>query len=78
MASGAVWVTPWNEPANTSVAPNSPSARPHASAAPESRLGNATGQATRPNVRASLAPSVREASSSERSRVENAAWAWRR
>ena len=38
---------PRNEPANISVAPNSPSARPHASARPAIRLGPAAGIATR-------------------------------
>ena len=67
MASGAVWVTPRKDPANISVAPNSPSARPQASAMPATRPGIAAGMATRANVRASDAPSVREASIQDRS-----------
>ena len=47
MASGTVWVTPRNEPANISVAPNSPSARPSASAVPAASPGIATGIITR-------------------------------
>ena len=43
MASGTVWVMPRNEPANISVAPNSPSARPQASASPATRPGPAPG-----------------------------------
>ena len=62
IASGAVCVTPRKLPANISVAPNSPSARPQASARPVPSDGSASGTATRPNVRASEAPSVREAS----------------
>ena len=58
----AVCVMPRNEPANISVAPNSPSARPHASARPAARPGRATGTATRTNAAASLEPSVRDAS----------------
>ena len=77
IASGAVWVTPWNDPAKISVAPNSPSALPHASAPPVTRPGIATGTATRANVRASEAPSVRDASSQRGSSASNDAWAWR-
>ena len=78
IASGAVCVMPWNEPAKTSVAPNSPSARPQASAVPAARPGIAAGIATRANVRASPEPSVREAWSHVGSTASNAAWAWRR
>src|SRR3954452_10504141 len=59
MASGTVCVIPRNEPANISVAPNSPSARPHASASPAAMPEPAPGLATRRNVRASEAPGVR-------------------
>ena len=78
MASGTVWVTPRKDPANISVAPNSPSARPQASARPAISPGSAAGIATRANVVASPAPSVREASSHVRSRALKAASAWRR
>ena len=78
MASGTVCVMPWNEPANISVAPNSPSARPSASAVPATSPGIAVGIATRANVRAGDAPSVRDASSSVGSTASNAAIAWRR
>ena len=64
IASGAVCVRPSSEPANISVAPNSPSALPHASAAPDASPARAPGMPTRANVRASPAPSVREASRS--------------
>ena len=57
---------PRKEPANISVAPNSPSARPSASAIAGGEPGRAVGTATRANVRAGVAPSVREASSSTR------------
>ena len=77
MASGTVCVIPWNDPANINVAPNSPSARPSASAVPAASPGTATGIITRRKPRASDAPSVREASSSERSTAANAAIAWR-
>ena len=69
---------PWKDPANISVAPNSPSARPQASARPALRPGSAAGIATFTSVRASLAPSVREASSQVLSSAPNAACAWRR
>ena len=68
---------PASEPANISVAPNSPSARPSASAPPASRPDAAVGTATRANVRASDTPSVREASSQRGSIAMNAACAWR-
>src|SRR5213080_4768285 len=55
MASGTVWVIPRNEPANISVAPNSPSARPQARASPAASPGSAAGIATRASVRASPA-----------------------
>ena len=77
MASGTVCVMPRNEPANISVAPNSPSARPSARAVPAARPGTATGIITLRNPRASEAPSVRDASSSDRSTAANAAIAWR-
>ena len=54
MASGTVWVEPWKDPANMSVAPNSPSARPHASAVPAASPARALGMTTRTNVAASL------------------------
>ena len=77
MASGTVWVMPSKEPANISVAPNSPSARPSASAVPAASPGSAEGIITRRKPRASDAPSVREASSSVRSTDAKAAIAWR-
>ena len=43
IASGAVCVRPSSEPANISVAPNSPSALPHASAAPDASPARAPG-----------------------------------
>ena len=49
-------VIPRNEPANMSVAPNSPSARPSASAVPATSDGIAAGIEIRANVRASDAP----------------------
>ena len=78
IASGAVWVIPWKEPANISVAPNSPSARPQASAIPVVIPAPAQGIATRQNARASPAPSVRAAAVRSGSTAANAAWAWRR
>ena len=69
---------PWNEPANISVAPNSPSARPQASATPALIPAPAHGIATRQNARASPAPSVRAASSQVGSSAAKAACAWRR
>ena len=70
-------VIPRNEPANMSVAPNSPSARPSASAVPATSDGIAAGIEIRANVRASDAPRVRAASISVRSTEPNAACAWR-
>ena len=61
-----------------SVAPNSPSARPKASAPPVTSPGAAVGIAIRANVRVGDAPSVREASSQLRSSAPNDAWACRR
>ena len=78
MASGTVCVIPGNDPANISVAPNSPSARPQASAIPEAMPWPAHGTATRMKARASLAPSVRAASSRLRSTAAKASCAWRR
>ena len=60
-----------------SVAPNSPRARPRASAAPAARPGIAAGIITRTKPRASEAPSVREASRRVGSTAANAAIAWR-
>ena len=71
IASGAVCVTPRKLPANIRVAPNSPSARPQASAAPVASEGSESGTATRAKVRDSAAPRVLDASSSVRiERVE--------
>ena len=47
MASGMVWVRPGKLPANVIVAPNSPSARAHASTAPAIRPGRMAGSVTR-------------------------------
>ena len=49
-ASGMVCVRPWMLPANVIVAPNSPSARAHASAAPATSDGARNGSVTRRNV----------------------------
>src|SRR5262245_12855116 len=78
IASGTVCVIPGNEPANIRVAPNSPRARPQASAIPEVMPCPAHGTATRMKARASLAPSVRAASSRLLSTAANASWACRR
>ena len=69
---------PWNEPANISVAPNSPSARPERQrrAGRQARQGG-RGSSRAQKPRASEAPSVREASISVRSTAANAAIAWR-
>ena len=75
MASGSVSVFPWRLPANRMVAPNSPKARAHASAAPAESPGRARGTATRKNVRTGPAPSVRDAPSSSWSIEANAATA---
>ena len=50
MASGMVWVRPGKFPANVIVAPNSPSARAHASTAPAMRPGRMAGSVTRRNT----------------------------
>src|SRR6476660_3715988 len=55
---GAVCVTPWRLPANMIVAPNSPSAHAHPSAAPTPRPADASGTATRRNTFAGPAQSV--------------------
>ena len=77
MASGTVWVIPWNDPANISVAPNSPSARPSASAVPAASPGSATGiidaQEAARLGRAERARGVEQ----RRSTAANAAIAWR-
>ena len=70
-------MTPWKLPANMIVAPNSPRPRANASAAPAARPPNASGNAIRANVLAGLAPSVREASTSDWSITSKAAIAWR-
>ena len=54
-------MTPWSEPANMIVAPNSPMPRANESAAPAPSPPAASGRATRKNVRAGPAPSVRAA-----------------
>ena len=54
------------------VAPNSPSARAQPSAAPALSPVRASGTATRKNVRAEPAPSVRDASSRVASTASNA------
>ena len=58
MASGTVCVIPGKEPANISVAPNSPSARPHASAIPEVIPCPAHGTATRMKAPHRVQPSI--------------------
>src|SRR5829696_1775252 len=78
IASGTVWVMAGNEPANISVAPNSPRARPQASAIPEVIPWPAHGTAIRMNAFASLAPSVRAASIRLGSIAAKASCAWRR
>ena len=50
MASGMVWVRPGKLPANVIVAPNSPSARAHASTAPAMSPGRIAGNVTRRNT----------------------------
>src|SRR5205823_1709121 len=77
IASGSVWVWPSRFPANMMVAPNSPRARPHARAAPADRDRAARGTATRPNVLAGPAPSVRAAVSIDGSIEANPATACR-
>ena len=59
------------------VAPNSPSPRANASAAPGGQPARASGRTTRKNVRAGLAPSVRDAATRLGSTASNAAIAWR-
>ena len=51
-------MTPSREPANVSVAPNSPSDRANASTAPEIRPGASSGSDTRHHTVVGLAPSV--------------------
>ena len=70
-------VIPARLPAKMIVAPNSPTARAQPSAAPAPSPVRASGTATRQNVRADPAPSVRDASSSVRSTASNAAIACR-
>ncbi len=62
-ASGMVCVTPLKLPANVIVAPNSPSARAHVSAAPAASDGPIAGSVTRRSTVHRLAPSVAAASS---------------
>ncbi len=50
MASGIVCVVPGKLPANVIVAPNSPSARAHASTAPAISAGRIAGSVTRRNA----------------------------
>ena len=50
MASGIVCVVPGKLPANVIVAPNSPSARAHASTAPATSAGRIAGSVTRRNA----------------------------
>src|SRR4051812_25246571 len=78
IASGAVCVTPSSEPAKSSVAPNSPRARPQARASPEASPGRAFGTATVAKTRNGPAPRVRAASSRRGSRAAKVAIAWRR
>ena len=59
------------------VAPNSPVPRAHASAEPAPSPVAESGTATRQNVRAGLAPNVRDASIRVRSTVSNEAIACR-
>ena len=61
--AAVVWVRPWMLPANVIVAPNSPSARAHASAAPATSPGAMSGSVTRRNTVKRPAPSVAAASS---------------
>src|SRR5215211_1257541 len=63
IASGMVCVSPWRFPANRIVAPNSPSARAHVSAAPATSDGAISGSTTRRKVVKPRAPSVAAASS---------------
>ena len=77
IASGAVWVIPWNEPANISVAPNSPSARPQASAKPALMPG-AGARDRHPDERPRLADAERPRGVEQiGSTAANAACAWR-
>ena len=62
-ASGVVWVRPWMLPAKVIVAPNSPSARAHASAAPAISAGAIIGTVTRRNTVHRPAPRLAAASS---------------
>src|SRR5581483_6200274 len=66
-SSGSVCVLPGKLPANVMVAPNSPSARAQASAAPATSAGRRSGSVTRRKTVHGPAPSVRAASSSLRS-----------
>ena len=59
------------------VAPNSPSPRATATAAPAIRPPRASGSVTRKNVLIGPAPSVREAATRFGSTVSKAAIAWR-
>ena len=72
-ANGIVWVVPGKLPAKVMVAPNSPSARAHASAEPAASAGPIAGKVTRRNVYQREAPSVRAASSNEVSSWRKAA-----
>ena len=58
MASGIVWVTPGEFPANSAVAPNSPSARDRHSTVPDAIPGNTSGRVIRRNAVHGRAPSV--------------------
>ena len=58
MASGIVCVSPGREPANSSVAPSSPSARAQHSTAPPASAGHTSGSVTLRNVRQRDSPSV--------------------
>ena len=62
-ASGSVCVRPWRLPANVIVAPNSPSARAHASTAPATSCGRSNGSTTWRSRKPGEAPSVAAASS---------------
>ena len=77
MASVSVCVSPRTLPAKTIVAPNSPTPRAKASTQPASRPAAASGSEMRANVRAREAPSVRAASTYERSTDSKAEIAWR-
>src|SRR5215207_4733072 len=73
VAIGTVLVRPGKLPANVIDAPNSPSARAHASTAPAISAGRIVGSVTRRNTYHREAPSVRAASSTRWSVCRSAA-----